>query len=48
VPNLDKLTANLDAMGVPYSDAGSIAMKDFRQVFCFDPSMNLIEFNGPV
>jgi catechol 2,3-dioxygenase-like lactoylglutathione lyase family enzyme len=48
VPDLDKLTANLDAMGVPYSDAGSIAMEDFRQVFCFDPSMNLIEFNGPV
>ena len=48
VPDLDKVTANLDAMGVPYSDAGSIAMKDMRQVFCFDPSMNLIEFNGLV
>jgi catechol 2,3-dioxygenase-like lactoylglutathione lyase family enzyme len=48
VPDLDRVVANLDTMGVPYSDAGSIAMKDFRQVFCFDPAMNLIEFNGPV
>ncbi|MCA8928439.1 MAG: VOC family protein [Alphaproteobacteria bacterium] len=47
VPDLDRVMANLDAMGVPYSDAGSIAMRDFRQVFCFDPSMNLIEFNSP-
>lgn len=48
VPDLDKVTANLDKMDVPYSDAGSIAMKGMRQIFCFDPSMNLIEFNGPV
>lgn len=48
VPDLDKVVANLDEMGVPYSDAGSIAMAGMRQVFCFDPSMNLIEFNGPV
>lgn len=47
VPDLDRVMANLDEMGVAYSDAGSIAMRDFRQVFCFDPSMNLIEFNSP-
>lgn len=48
VQDLDQVVANLNEMCVPYSDAGSIAMKDMRQVFCFDPSMNLIEFNGPV
>lgn len=48
VPDLDALMGRLDDMGVPYSDAGSIAMKGFRQVFCFDPAMNLVEFNGPV
>lgn len=48
VPDLDQVMANLDEMGVPYSDAGSIAMDGYRQVFCFDPAMNLVEFNGPV
>jgi len=48
VPDLDALMARLDEMGVPYSDAGSIAMRGFRQVFCFDPGMNLVEFNSPI
>ncbi len=48
VPDLDQVMTNLDELGVPYSDAGSIAMRGFRQVFCFDPSMNLVEFNAPV
>ena len=48
VPDLDVVVANLEEMAVPYSDAGSIAMDGFRQVFCFDPAMNLVEFNGPV
>ena len=47
VPDLDALMARLDTLGVPYSDAGSIAMQGFRQVFCFDPGMNLVEFNAP-
>lgn len=47
VPDLDALMARLDDLGVPYSDAGSIAMRGFRQVFCFDPGMNLVEFNSP-
>jgi catechol 2,3-dioxygenase-like lactoylglutathione lyase family enzyme len=48
VPDLDRVMANLDAMGVPYSDAGNIAMAGFRQMFCFDPAMNLVEFNSPL
>jgi catechol 2,3-dioxygenase-like lactoylglutathione lyase family enzyme len=48
VPDLDALMGRLEEMDVPYSDAGNIAMRGFRQVFCFDPGMNLVEFNATV
>jgi len=46
VPDLEAVKVRLAEIKVPYSDAGSIAMDGFAQVFCFDPSMNLVEFNA--
>lgn len=35
--------AHLDALGVPYSDWGSNAVKGWHQVFFYDPDGNVIE-----
>jgi catechol 2,3-dioxygenase-like lactoylglutathione lyase family enzyme len=48
VPDMAKTMAALDEMGVPYSDAGTIAMAGMRQIFCYDPGMNLVEFNAHI
>jgi catechol 2,3-dioxygenase-like lactoylglutathione lyase family enzyme len=47
---LDDLAAaarRLDAAGILYSDAGCYAMAGLRQLYLYDPSMNLVELNGP-
>ena len=48
VPDLDAVTRRLDAAGIMYSDAGQYAMLGFRQIYLYDPSMNLIEINQRV
>lgn len=48
VPDLDAVMRRLDAAGVLYSDAGQYAMLGFRQIYLYDPSMNLIEINQRV
>ena len=35
----------LEAAGIMYSDAGQYAMLGYRQIYLYDPSMNLIEVN---
>ncbi len=45
VPDLEPVTARLDAAGLPWTDAGLYAMAGVRQVYVFDPSMNLVEVN---
>lgn len=48
VPDLDAVMRRLDAAGVMYSDAGQYAMLGFRQIYLYDPSMNLLEINQRV
>ena len=45
VPDLHRLMLNLDRASIPYSDAGTYAMRGVRQVYVYDPSWNVIEFN---
>lgn len=45
VPDLAAVMARLAAAGVPYTDAGVYAMAGVHQVYCFDPSFNVIEIN---
>ena len=48
VEDLDAVTARLDAAGMLYTDAGPYAMAGLRQVYVYDPSMNLVELNQVV
>jgi len=48
VPDLEAITRRLDKLGALYTDAGSYAMAGLRQVYVYDPSMNLVELNSPV
>jgi catechol 2,3-dioxygenase-like lactoylglutathione lyase family enzyme len=48
VPDLEAVKRRLDAAGVLYSDAGQYAMLGYRQIYLYDPSMNLIEVNQRV
>lgn len=48
VPDLDTVKRRLDEAGIQYSDAGQYAMLGFRQLYLYDPSMNLIEINQRV
>lgn len=48
VPDLDAVMRRLDAAGVMSSDAGQYAMVGYRQIYLYDPSMNLIEINQRV
>ena len=48
VPDLDAVRRRLDAAGIMYSDAGEYAMLGYRQIYLYDPSMNLIEVNQRV
>lgn len=45
VPDLHALMLNLDKAAIPYSDAGTYAMNGVHQVYVYDPSWNVIEFN---
>ncbi|MGF1649660.1 MAG: VOC family protein [Hyphomicrobiaceae bacterium] len=45
VPDLNAVMRRLEAAGIPYSDAGTYAMKGVRQIYIYDPSMNVIELN---
>ncbi|MEM7189845.1 MAG: hypothetical protein AAF439_09555 [Pseudomonadota bacterium] len=45
IPSVHDLMVNLDKAGIFYSDAGIYAMKGIHQVYVYDPSWNVIEFN---
>ena len=46
VPDLDDLTRKLAQNGIPFSDAGTYAMRGVHQIYVYDPSWNVIEFNA--
>lgn len=48
VKDLDATHARLKAAGVLVTDAGSYAMAGMRQLYAYDPSMNLVEINQVV
>lgn len=48
VPDLNAVATNLDKASIPYSDAGIYAMKGVHQIYVYDPSWNVIEFNAVV
>jgi catechol 2,3-dioxygenase-like lactoylglutathione lyase family enzyme len=45
VDDLGALAARLDGAAIPYSDAGVQSLRGVHQLYVFDPSFNLIEFN---
>lgn len=45
VPDVNALMLALDKASIPYSDAGIYAMRGIHQVYVYDPSWNVIEFN---
>lgn len=45
IPDIHALMLALDKASIPYSDAGIYAMKGIHQVYVYDPSWNVIEFN---
>lgn len=45
VDDIEEVMRRLDAAGMPYDDAGSWAFQGYRQVYCYDPSMNVVEIN---
>ncbi|MEM7774174.1 MAG: VOC family protein [Pseudomonadota bacterium] len=45
VPDITAVMRRLDDAGIPYSDAGTYAMKGVHQIYVYDPSMNVIEIN---
>ncbi len=45
VPDLAAVTQRMEQAGLPYSDAGVYAMRGVHQVYCYDPSMNVVEIN---
>lgn len=44
--DLERVIARLAALGVPYTTTEEAAIPGVRQVYCYDPSMNLLEVNG--
>jgi len=48
VLDLDAVKRRLEAAGILYSDAGQYAMAGYRQIYLYDPSMNLLEVNQRV
>lgn len=47
VSDLDAVRGRLDAAGVLYTDAGTDDATGLRRLYCYDPSMNLVELNQP-
>ena len=45
VEDLNTVAQNLDKASIPYSDAGVYAMKGVHQIYVYDPSWNVVEFN---
>ncbi|WP_433344021.1 VOC family protein [Micromonospora sp. CA-111912] len=45
VDDIDGVMRRLAEMKMPYNDAGTWAFKGYRQVYCYDPSMNVVEIN---
>ncbi|MEV4141271.1 VOC family protein [Dactylosporangium sp. NPDC049742] len=45
VDDIDGAMRRLDELGMPYNDTGTWALKGYRQVYCYDPSMNVVEIN---
>ncbi len=45
VPDLDGVKRRLEKADVLVSDAGVYAMAGIHQIYCYDPSFNLIEIN---
>lgn len=48
VPDLEPIRARLEAANILYTDAGSYAMAGLRQLYVYDPSMNLVELNQSI
>ena len=47
-PRHSNCKKRLEDAGVIVSDAGVYAMKDIHQIYCYDPSMNVVEINQRV
>jgi len=45
VTDLDAVVKRLEQAGVPYSLTGTFAIPGMRHLYCYDPSMNLLEIN---
>ncbi len=45
VDDIEEVKSRLSAAGVFYVEAGRWAVKDYHQIYTYDPSMNLIEIN---
>ena len=45
VDDIEEVKSRLDAAGIFFVDAGRWAVKDFYQLYTYDPSMNLVEIN---
>jgi len=45
VDDLDGVIQRLQAAGIPYSLTGTFAIPGMRHLYCYDPSMNLLEIN---
>jgi len=48
VDDIEGVMRRLEALGMPYDDAGRWAFKGHRQVYTYDPSMNVVEINQRV
>lgn len=45
VDDLDAVIQRLQVAGIPYSLTGTFAIPGMRHLYCYDPSMNLLEIN---
>ena len=45
VEDIEAVKSGLEETGVPYTDAGIYAMAGIHQIYCYDPSFNVIEIN---
>ncbi|MEM7742519.1 MAG: hypothetical protein AAF409_02310 [Pseudomonadota bacterium] len=48
VEDLNRVASALDRASIPYSDAGVYAMRGVHQIYVYDPSWNVVEFNQVV
>lgn len=45
VDDIEEVGHRLRTAGLPFDDAGRWAMQGYRQLYCYDPSMNVVEIN---